>query len=92
MGVQIVREDGQHPQGTHEYVSVRVQQDPFDQTVTLATIERRVERRVVRKPDDSPWYIRTIVCDQPMTADAAIGFATCYAARKQIPVVYTESA
>jgi len=25
-----------------------------------------------------------------MTPDAALGFATCYAERKRIPVVYTE--
>ena len=91
MSIQIVRDNGQHPNNTHEYVSVRMQQDPFDQTVTLATIERFVERRVVRSPDDSPWYIKTIVCDQPMSRDAAIGFATCYAERKQIPVVYADS-
>lgn len=91
MGIQVVRHDGRIPGNTHEYVSVRVQPDPHDQTVTLATIERFVERRVIRRPDDSPWYVRTIVCDQPMSPDAAIGFATCYAARKQITVVYADT-
>jgi len=91
MSIQIVRHDRQLPVHPHEYVSVRMQPDPHDQTITLATIERFVERRVVRRPDDSPWYVRTIVSDQPMSADAAIGFATCYAARKQIPVVYADT-
>lgn len=91
MGIQVVKNDGQLPVHAHDYVSVRVQPDPHDQTITLATIERVVERRVVRRPDDSPWYVRTIVCDQPMSPDAAIVFATCYAARKHIPVVYADT-
>jgi hypothetical protein len=91
MGIQVVRHDGQLPGQTHDYVSVRVQPDPHDHTITLATIERFVERRVVRRPDDSPWHVRTIVREKPMSTDAAIGFATCYAARKQIPVVYADT-
>jgi hypothetical protein len=91
MSTQVVRHHGDVPVRPHEYVSVRVQQDPHDETVTLATIERVVERRVIRRPDDTPWHVRTIVCDQPMSPDAAIGFATCYAERKQIPVVYADT-
>ena len=91
MGIQVVRNDEQHPRNAHEYVNVRMHQDPLDQTVVLATIERVVEKRVVRRPDDSPWHVKTIVCDQPMSPDAAIGFATRYAERKQIPVVYADS-
>jgi len=91
MSIQVVRHHGNVPARTHEFVSVRVQQDPHDETVTLATIERFVERRVVRRPHDSPWHVKTIVCDQPMSPDAAIGFATCYAERKQIPVVYADT-
>ena len=91
MSIHVVRHHGNIPGRAHEYVSVRMEQDPHDQTVTLATIERFVERRVIRRPDDSPWYVKTIVSDQPMTLDAAIGFATCYAERKQIPVVYADT-
>lgn len=91
MGIQVVKDEGSIPGHTNEYVSVRLQADPSDHTVTLVTIERIVEKRVVKDPADSPWHIRTIVCDQPMSADAAIGFATCYAERKQIPVVYANS-
>ena len=91
MSIQVVRHHGNVPVRTLTYSCVRVQQDPLDETVTLATIERFVERRVVRRPDDSPWHVKTIVCDQPMSPDAAIGFATCYAERKQIPVVYADT-
>lgn len=91
MSIQVVRDEQRIPGHTNEYVSVRVQADPLDDTQTLATIERIVEKRVVRDPADSPWHIRTIVCDQPMSPDAAIGFATCYAERKQIPVVYANT-
>jgi hypothetical protein len=91
MGIQVVTDEGPIPGHTNEYVNVRVQPDPTDQTVTLVTIERIVEKRVVRHPSDSPWHVRTIVCDQRMSPDAAIGFATCYAERKQIPVVYANT-
>jgi hypothetical protein len=91
MSIQVVKDEQRIPGSTNEYVSVRVQPDPFDHTVTLVTIERIVEKRVVKDPGDSPWHIRTLVCDQPMTPDAAIGFATCYAERKQIPVVYAST-
>jgi len=91
MSIQVVKDDTPIPGHTNEYVSVRLQADPSDHTVTLVTIERIVEKRVIRKPTDSPWHVRTIVCDQPMSPDAAIGFATCYAERKQIPVVYANT-
>jgi hypothetical protein len=91
MGIQVVKDEQRIPGSTNEYVSVRVQSDPLDHTVTLVTIERIVEKRVVKEPGDSPWHVRTLVCDQPMSPDAAIGFATCYAERKQIPVVYANT-
>lgn len=91
MGIEVVKDDGNIPGHANEYVSVRLQADPLDDTVTLVTIERIVEKRVVKDPEDSPWHVRTIVCDQPMSPDAAIGFATCYAERKQIPVVYANT-
>ena len=91
MGIQVVKDEQRIPGNTNEYVSVRVQPDPSDHTVTLVTIERIVEKRVVKDPGDSPWHVRTLVCDQPMSPDAAIGFATCYAERKQIPVVYANT-
>lgn len=91
MSIHVVKDEGRIPDHTNEYVSVRVQPDPSDDTVTLVTIERIVEKRVVKDPGDSPWHIRTLVCDQPMSPDAAIGFATCYAERKQIPVVYANT-
>jgi hypothetical protein len=91
MSIQVFKHDAPLPGQTNEYVSVRVAADPSDHTVTLVTIERIVEKRIVRHPGDSPWHVRTIVCDQPMSPDAAVGFATCYAERKQIPVVYANT-
>jgi len=91
MSIHVVKDDDRFSDRTNEYVSVHVQPDPLDHTVTLVTIERIVEKRVVQHPSDSPWHVRTIVCDQPMTPDAAIGFATRYAERKQIPVVYANT-
>ena len=73
---------------TGEYVAVRTCRDPMDETITLATIQRVVER-TVRKPSDPQWHIKTLVFAKPMSADEAIGFATLYAERKHIPVVYT---
>jgi hypothetical protein len=74
-----------------EYVAVRTCRDPLDETVTLATIQRVVEKTVRKAPTDPQWHIKTLVLAKPMTADAAIGFATLYAQRKHIPVVYTAS-
>lgn len=75
---------------TGEYLAVRTCHDPVDDTVTLATIRRVVERTVVKKPSDSRWIIKNLVVNHPMSVDAAVGFATCYAERKNIPVIFTE--
>jgi len=90
MGVRILPMDTHEPEDTGEYLAVRTCNDPADNTVTLATICRVVERTVMKKPTDSPWHIKTLVVDHPMTIDAAMGFATCYAERKNIPVIFTE--
>jgi hypothetical protein len=34
--------------------------------------------------------IKTLIMRAPMTVDEALRLATCYAERKQIPVVYAE--
>ena len=72
-----------------DFVRVRTQVDPNDETVTLATIERVVEKARVRRVDDPPWHVRTLVLETPMSPDTAVGLATRYAERKQIPVVVT---
>ena len=54
MSIHVVKDEGRIPDHTNEYVSVRLQSDPSDHTVTLVTIERIVEKRVVKDPGDSP--------------------------------------
>ena len=73
-----------------DFVRLRAHTDPSDNTVTLATIERVVERCLKDVEEDSgtQWHIKTLVLDQPMSLDAAVGLATRYAERKGIPVVY----
>jgi hypothetical protein len=90
MGVQIRALESSNLDETGEYLAVRTSPAPFDATVTLVTIERVIER-TVRKETDPQWNVKTLVREKPMSADAAIGFATCYAERKHIPVVYTAS-
>jgi hypothetical protein len=91
MGVQIRDLESGNPSDTGEYLAIHTSQAPFDATITLVTIERVIERTVKKGPSDSPWRIKTLVHEKPMSPDAALGFATCYAERKHIPVVYTAS-
>jgi hypothetical protein len=88
MGVQIRALESSQTDDTGEYLAVRTCQAPFDATITLVTIERVIER-TVRKPTEPQWTVKTLVREKPMSPDAALGFATCYAERKHIPVVYT---
>lgn len=71
-----------------DYVRVRVFADPEQDTMTLATIER-----IVCKPNEKrSWLaqrVKKLVEKQPMTRDAALGFARLYAARKRIKLVLT---
>lgn len=82
MGVRIVADDSLDDRTTTDFVRVRTYSAPEDDTVTLATIQRFVE-----KTNGEAWKIRTLVEEQPMTPDQALGLATCYAERKNIPVV-----
>ena len=83
MEVRIVRHEQVQRCPEGDYVRVCTSGDPNDDTVTLATIQRVV--------DKSPkQYVKTLVMERPMSPDAALGFATCYAERKRISVVYTE--
>jgi hypothetical protein len=90
MGVEVFPMDPDKVSETGEYLAVSTCHDPSDDTVTLATIRRVVERTVVRHPTQSQWHIKTLVNGQPMTLDAALGFATRYAEFKNIPVIYTD--
>jgi hypothetical protein len=75
-----------------DYVRVHTCCAPDDDTVTLATIERVVDKANGELPDGSPTAkkIKTLVTRQRMTADEALELATSYAERKGIPVVYDD--
>lgn len=88
MGVQIMPMSIANSEDIGQYVAVRTHPDPGDDTVTLVTIQVVVERTVVRNPTDSNWHVKNLLVDKPMSFDAALGFATCYAERKNIPVIY----
>ncbi len=90
MEVRVVSASSNRPET--DYVRVQTYSDPADDTVTLATIERVVEKRD-RKTDaeaDGSTRVKTLVMRRPMSIDAALGLATSYAERKKIPVVYAE--
>jgi len=89
VSVRVVSQDSAQPCPATDFVRVCTCSDPNDDTVTLATIQRVVEKRDTKKPGPK-WFIKTLISECPMTPDAALGFATCYAERKRIPVVYTE--
>jgi hypothetical protein len=77
------------PEG--DYVRVQTCAAPDDDTMTIATIERIVAK--TREPaDGGSWAkrVKTLVLRARMSADQALGLATRYAERKQIPVVYAE--
>jgi len=90
MAVKILAEFTDPEAADQDFVRVRAHPDPGDDTVTLATIERVVEccGEDAEEAAGSHWHIKTLVLDQPMTLDAAVGLATRYAERKGIPVVY----
>ena len=73
-----------------DYLHVRTCTSPHDDTVTLATIQRYVDRGGNVDATGTTWRVRTLVADQPMTCDEAMGFATRYAERKKIPLVVTD--
>lgn len=73
-----------------DYVRVSTSADPNDDTVTLATIQRIVEGISEEQPEEPKLHVKTLVMEQPMSPDSALGLATCYAERKGIPVVYAE--
>jgi len=92
MSVRVVSTDESvDPSAAADYVRVRTFSAPEDDTVTLATIERFVEKAHCEEPTDSTWKVRTLVLEQPMSLDQAMGFATCYAERKHIPLVVADN-
>ena len=89
MAVKIVPESEAQELASGDYVRVSTENDPDDDTVTLATIQRFVDKQHVEdaKP---PRIVKTLVLKQPMSTAEALGLATRYAERKNIPVVYTD--
>lgn len=88
MSVKIVAENSSPEQPGSDYLRVTTCNDPTDDTVTLATIQRFVEKQRINN-SSSPVMVKTLVMRHPMSTDDALGLATCYAERKNIPVVYT---
>ena len=89
MPVKIVAKDETRESLGRDYVRVSTCSDPLDDTVTLATIQRFVEKQRLDEAANRV-HVKTLVLRQPMSTDEALGLATCYAARKKIPVVCTD--
>lgn len=90
MGVKVVCAQPSPACRETDYVRVRTCSDPFDDTVTLATIERIVEKAADAGAPGPERHIKSLIVRLPMTPDDALGFATLYAERKKIPVVYAD--
>jgi hypothetical protein len=90
MSVRVIRGAEIAERHDGDYVKVSTSSDPNDDTVTLATIQRVTEKLASRRESDSKLHVKTLIMETPMSADVALGFATCYAERKRIPVVYAE--
>lgn len=75
-----------------DYVHVHTCTAPDDDTVTLATIERVVEKASAKPAAGKTLMkrIKTLIVRRPMTPDEALDLATSYAERKQIAVVYAD--
>lgn len=72
-----------------DFVRVQTSADPLDDTATLVTIQRIVEKAGSAARNEPARRIKTLVLGQRMPAEVALGLATLYARRKGIPVVYT---
>jgi hypothetical protein len=92
MDVRVVSSPTTSDRPEADYVRVRTFGAPDDDTVTLATIERVVEKANGESPDNAPTTkkIKKLVTRQPMTPGEALEFATSYAERKGISVVYDD--
>ena len=73
-----------------DYVRVQTFADPGDDTVTLATIERVIDK--AKQGTSAARRVKTLLERQPMSIDAALVLAMSYAERKHIPVVYADAA
>ena len=89
MEVRVVSEQPSPNCPETDYVRVQTCSDPFDDTVTLVTIERVVDKTTGAADRPSLMKrVKTLLLRQPMSPHQALDFATSYAERKKIPVVY----
>ena len=75
-----------------DYVWVHTWADPADDTATLATIERIVDKShsVAQGRSKLTKRVKTLVMRKRMSPNDALELATSYAERKKIPVVYAD--
>jgi hypothetical protein len=92
MEVRVIHQDPTGAVPDSDYVRVSTCSDPNDDTVTLATIQRVVDRTGPEEPQKPKQRVKTLVLERPMSVDEAVGLATCYAERKKIPIVYAKTA
>lgn len=91
MAVRVINTDvHDQPCPERDYLHVSTRTSPEDDTVTLATIQRFIEKGGDIDATGTTWRVRTLVAGQPMSADEARRFATRYAERKKIPLVVTD--
>lgn len=90
MEVRIVQEEPNPEHVDADFIRISTSSDPDDDTVTLATIQRVIDKSKGRPAAQAVWNVKTLVMKQPMSIDAAVGFATRYAQRKNIGVIYTD--
>jgi hypothetical protein len=69
-----------------DYIYVRTDADPLDDTVVLATIERVTDRTKGKVK-----HVKTLLARARMSVDAALDLAMSYAQWKEVPVVYADS-
>jgi hypothetical protein len=91
MGVRVIHEQPVENDLNRDYLHVRTIPHPDDNTMTLATIERITEKLRASQPSEPTVRVKTLVQEQPMTPDTAVGLARRYAERKHIPVIYAET-
>jgi hypothetical protein len=94
MEVRVIHAESESSCPEKDYLRVHTYSDPFDDTITLATIVRVVEkpRGAVARASDVIKRVKTIIMRQRMSPEQALDLATSYAEHKNIPVVYAAGA
>lgn len=87
MSVQMPKENTSSRISAADFVRVETHTAPDDDTVTLATIQRVIDKNCGIAREEPVWRIKTLLRECPMSPEQAVGLATLYARRKGIPVV-----